>query len=338
MPDFNSGGTRVFIFLLAFGIVVATVLLRPRLLLQFNQLQRRYRLPSPALKEKLFLIFVHFMLFYEIYRLIQKIWREAYFYFFRDYFENQADLFKHPLTWLPWLFVGICVLGLIFFKSGVTSFAKKWVQKFFGKYQTKPAQFLLTSLGLISLISAVLNIVFALIHVVKSTLLLFGQNGLYHWWESVLFVIAFLVSLCFPVASVLNDFGLWKRLGVFFRPNFFYYLVNFGILCLEGILFYIKTQKGYLKPSSGFFFWFDRLFVNYYLIPGCYLVLAWLFYRWSWFEKAKVKKDPKLPPYINQEKFWWWIIGILITILIFDLAKEVGWLFWGPGSPKSVMN
>lgn len=335
MLNLDSEGTRVFLFLLAVGIVVTIVLVWPKFIFQFNRLQNIYQLPSSHFREKLFLFFIHFMLIYGIYRLFRELWVNLYFYCLSSFHENQSDFFKHPLQWLPWVFVAVSLVGLVIFESGLKLiFINLWK-----KYRNQTPEFLLSSFGLVFLVGRIIYLFFTMILALKSAGKYLEQVSPNFSWRGFIYLFAYiLTTVIFVGLKVLGNFALLKRLKPFFRPNFFYYSANLVVSCIEGISFCVKAHRGYFHHSSEFFFWFDKLFANYYLIPTCYLGFAWLLYQWSWFEKAKVENDPKLPAVMNLEKFWWWANGILAAVLLFDLVEDFGGLFWGPGSAKSVIN
>ncbi|HTA77513.1 MAG TPA: hypothetical protein VK791_10175 [bacterium] len=324
-------GTKVFLFIFVIGIFVALVLTRAKWTSLAN---RFYKLATIDFKKALLLIFVHFMILYLIFKIISKLWKELYFYRYYLGFLAQSpiDFPRNPLTWIVWFLAIVPVVILVLMRLRLWNKSKTLIDRWITDYREHPATFILSSFGFLGLISALLYLCFSWeSQIERFWRYYYSELPMIIWPELLTGLAILLFDFFTAVVLLLLYVGVWKRLRNCFLPNLYYYAISMAFNFVGVIIDCVELNRGMIQPSSSCSFWLDQM-LNRILFPSFYFLIAWLFYRWSWFETAKVDKDISLPSWMNHKQFWWWVFGFSSLTLIMSSISEIHWLLWGAGS------
>jgi hypothetical protein len=72
------------------------------------------------------------------------------------------------------------------------------------------------------------------------------------------------------------------------------------------------------------------MILKQWVAPIGYLVFAWLWLRWPWFQAPKVERDERIPSWMNLGAFWWGVCGVSAFSIFFKIIQILCWYFRSP--------
>jgi len=290
------------------------------------------------IKEKALIVFAHLLFVLTLYGLIETFESYLQKYGYLDYLLSLGGYRNYFFDSIAIALAIIPLTYLIFWKTKLIGWNGKISAQGWADYNQKAPMFMVCCLGLVGMVTTFPIIIMTLIHEFNKDWSFFSEAWNSNWldsslWFSVLyFVLAYLLGALSLVSVFLSYFAFWERVKAFFLPYFWLYVLILGMNAIAGILDFIKWKHGDFTPNSLFAFWWNQMLWKHYLAPALSLFFIWLLYRWSWFETVKVDNNPKIPKWMNGQKFWWWICGFMSMPVLYKLAEQILWLFKGSGA------
>jgi hypothetical protein len=313
----DESGFRIIDMVFMIAILVPLSLMCANVLLR-NETRTK---TDKGFKKRLYLMMVHFAIFYELREFVVKITSVLFAYGPFQSDEPWIGFFKSQLSWILLVLALVPFCAWVFAKTTLVAKTKEVFNQWRNAYQKDAPTVLLYAFGLVGFANTGVSSVWSMVGLWHRASQYFGVSGNANMRSGQFYVslIIIFLSLLMTTMGLLGKFAIWKRIQNSFFPYFCFTAMSFCISCVRGVLSYVMMQRGAMKPPSMFWFWWNDEILGCLLFPAMYAVLAWLFYRWEWFESAMVEKNPNLPSWMNRSTFWWWVNGMVVAGMLLYL-------------------
>jgi hypothetical protein len=321
----DSEGLRVYVFIFSVLIISGLIFIRPKL---NSFLVFLYRKAIADPRKSFLVTFSYLMILLTFWRILVEIGKILRF------FGIQLSLaqfeLKNPFDLMVWVLALIPLGAVAWLRLDVRQKAKQTFSSFQRTHQNWKPILIIVLYGSFSLCLALIDVIFSVLFAKDEIKNYFNQTNQGLGEDALMILGTLLVGLALSTCYILFYIGLWKRWRGCFMPYFYLCAANaltsigIGVIKVSVFIVHFTNTANALWPRLFNIGW------DWGLSPLLDMALAWLFYRWEWFEPAKVDRSPGCPDWISEPKFWWRLFWVLAILLIGNFFLNIAYLFKGP--------